>query len=123
MDYETFPWSKRSGNKKSSHKMSLMVWIKVHIKEGNMDEYINLHNSPNGRAYTLSQEGCNSIIRSIDTENKNVLLLTEEWSSMDDWDKYIAKRESGEEDDNFLKKIENLLTNKGHEITFSEIKE
>ena len=29
---------------------------------------------------------------------------------MDDWDKYIAKRESGEEDDNFLKKIENLLT-------------
>ena len=61
------------------------------------------------------------IIRSIDTENKNVLLLTEEWSSMDDWDKYIAKRESGEEDDNFLKKIENLLTNKGHEITFSEI--
>ena len=47
--------------------------------------------------YTLSQEGCNNIIRSIDTENKNVLLLTEEWSSMDDWDKYIAKRESGEE--------------------------
>jgi len=54
-------------------------------------------------------------------ENKNVLLLTEEWSSMDDWDKYIAKRESGEEDDNFLKKIENLLTDKGQEITFSEI--
>ena len=42
--------------------MSLMVWIKVHIKEGKMDEYINLHNSPNGKAYTLSQEGCNSII-------------------------------------------------------------
>ncbi len=36
-------------------------------------------------------------------------------------DKYIAKRETGEEDDNFLKKIENLLTDKGHEITFSEI--
>ena len=101
--------------------MSIMVWIKVHIKEGKMDEYMNLHNSPNGRAYTLSQEGCNNIIRSIDTENKNVLLLTEEWNSMDDWDKYIAKRESGEEDDNFLKKIENLLTDKGHEITFSEI--
>ena len=101
--------------------MSIMVWIKVHIKECKMDEYMNLHNSPNGRAYTLSQEGCNNIIRSIDTENKNVLLLTEEWSSMDDWDKYIAKRESGEEDDNFLKKIENLLTDKGHEITFSEI--
>ena len=101
--------------------MSLMVWIKVHIKECKMEEYINLHNLPNGRAYTLSQEGCKSIIRSIDTENKNVLLLTEEWSSMDDWDKYIAKRERGEEDDNFLKKIENLLTDKGHEITFSEI--
>ena len=101
--------------------MSLMVWIKVHIKEGKMDEYMSLHNSPIGRAYTLSQEGCNNIIRSIDTENKNVLLLTEEWRSMDDWDKYIAKRESGEEDDNFLKKIENLLTDKGHEITFSEI--
>ena len=56
--------------------MSLMVWIKVHIKEGKMDEYMNLHNSSNGRAYTLSQEGCNNIIRSIDTENKNVLLLT-----------------------------------------------
>jgi hypothetical protein len=40
---------------------------------------------------------------------------------MDDWDKYIAKRESGKEDDNFLKKIENLLTDKGQEITFSEI--
>ena len=40
---------------------------------------------------------------------------------MDDWDKYISKRESGKEDDNFLKKIENLLTDKGHEITFSEI--
>ena len=53
--------------------MSLMVWIKVHIKEGKMDEYINLHNLPNGRAYTLSQEGCKSIIRSIDTENKNNL--------------------------------------------------
>ena len=52
--------------------MSIMVWIKVHIKEGKMDEYMNLHNSPNGRAYTLSQEGCNNIIRSIDTENKNV---------------------------------------------------
>ena len=36
---------------------------------------------------------------------------------MDDWDKYIAKRESGEEDDNF-KEDENLLTDKGHEITF-----
>ena len=101
--------------------MSLMVWIKLHVREGKMDELINLHNSPNGRVYTLSQEGCNSIIRSIDTENKNVLLLTEEWSSMDDWDKYIAKRESGKEDDNFLKKIENLLTDKGQEITFSEI--
>ena len=49
--------------------MSLMVWIKVHIKEGKMEEYINLHNLPNGKAYTLSQEGCKSIIRSIDTEN------------------------------------------------------
>ena len=26
--------------------MSIMVWIKVHIKEGKMDEYMNLHNSP-----------------------------------------------------------------------------
>ena len=24
--------------------MSIMVWIKVHIKEGKMDEYMNLHN-------------------------------------------------------------------------------
>ncbi len=101
--------------------MSLMVWIKLHVREGKMDELINLHNSPNGRVYTSSQEGCNSIIRSIDTENKNILLLTEEWSSMDDWDKYITKRESGKEDENFLKKIENLLTEKGQEITFSEI--
>ena len=50
--------------------MSLMVQIKVHIKEGKMDEYLNLHNSPNGKAYTLSQEGCNNIIRSIDKKIK-----------------------------------------------------
>ena len=56
--------------------MSLMVWIKVHIKEGKMDEYMNLHNSPNGRAYTLSQEGCNNIIRSIDTETVSYTHLT-----------------------------------------------
>ena len=42
--------------------MSLMVWIKVHIKEGKMEEYINLHNLPNGRAYTLSQEGAKVLL-------------------------------------------------------------
>ena len=44
---------------------------------------MNLHNSPNGRAYSknhcllyfYTQEGYNNIIRSIDTENKNVLLF------------------------------------------------
>ena len=53
---------------------------------------MNLHNSPNGRAYTLSQEGCNNIIRSIDTENKNVLLFKQK------------QRESGDKMIIFLKK-------------------
>ena len=35
--------------------MSLMVWIKVHIKEGKMDEYINLHNSTNGVIHVINK--------------------------------------------------------------------
>ena len=38
--------------------MAMMVWITVKVKDGNLDQVIELADEPHGSAFTASQKGC-----------------------------------------------------------------
>ena len=38
--------------------MAMMVWITVKVKDGNLDQVIELADGPYGNAFTASQKGC-----------------------------------------------------------------
>ena len=59
----------------------MMVWITVKVKDGNLDQVIELADEPYGNAFTASQKGCERLERSISHENPNQILLTGLWSS------------------------------------------
>ena len=56
--------------------MAMMVWITVKVKDGHLDQVIELADEPHGNAFTASQKGCERLERSISHENPNHILLT-----------------------------------------------
>ena len=73
--------------------MAKMVWITVKVKDGHLDQVIELADEPHGNAFTALQKGCERLERSISHENPNYILLTELWSSKEDWDVYFASQQ------------------------------
>ena len=54
--------------------MAMMVWITVKVKDGNLDQVIELADEPHGNAFTASQKGCERLERSISHEIPNHIL-------------------------------------------------
>ena len=101
--------------------MTIMVWITVKVKEGNCDQVLKLLDSPEGNDFTASQRGCEQLNRSIDHENPNYILLTELWSSKEDWDAYFEMQQEVRDNNGFNKQLLPLLEEDGIKITFSEV--
>ena len=59
------------------------------MKDGNCHQVLELLDSPEGNDFTASQGGCERLERSVDHENPNQILLTELWSSKEDWNAYF----------------------------------
>ena len=76
---------------------------------------------PEGNAFIFSQKGCERLERSVDHENPHHVLLTELWSSKEDWDAYFAIRMKEIEEGGFFSGMVPLLEEDGLKITFSEI--
>jgi quinol monooxygenase YgiN len=57
----------------------------------------------------------------VDNENPNQLLLTERWSSKEDWDAYFAIRMKEIKEGGFFSAVVPLIEEDGLKITFSEI--
>ena len=101
--------------------MAIMVWITVKVKDGNCDQVLKLLDSPEGNDFTASQRGCEQLNRSIDHENPNHILLTELWSSKEDWDVYFEMQQEVRDNNGFNKQLLPLLEEDGIKITFSEV--
>ena len=101
--------------------MAMMVWITVKVKDGNLDQVIELADGPHGNAFTASQKGCERLERSISHENPNHILLTELWSSKEDWDVYFASRHKFRDESGRNTRFLPLLAEDGLQITFSEM--
>ena len=69
--------------------MAILVWITLTAKDGNCHQVLELLDSPEGNDFTASQQGCERLERSVDQDNPNQILLTELWSSKEDWDAYF----------------------------------
>ena len=101
--------------------MAMMVWISIKIKDGNKEQVLKMMDQPEGNSFTFSQKGCERLERSVDHENSNHVLLTELWSSKEDWDAYFAIRMKEIEEGGFFSGMVPLLEEDGLKITFSEI--
>ena len=101
--------------------MAIMVWITVKVKDGNCNQVLELLDSPEGNDFTASQRGCEQLNRSIDHENPNHILLTELWSSKEDWDTYFEMQQEVRDNNGFNKKLLPLLEEDGIKINFSEV--
>ena len=101
--------------------MAIMVWITVKVKDGNCNQVLKLLDSPEGNDFTVSQRGCEQLNRSIDHENPNHILLTELWSSKEDWDAYFEMQQEVRDNNGFNKQLLHLLEEDGIKITFSEV--
>ena len=101
--------------------MAIMVWITVKVKDGNCNQVLKLLDSPEGNDFTVSQRGCEQLNRSIDHENPNHILLTELWSSKEDWDAYFEMQQEVRDNNGFNQRLLPLLEEDGIKITFSEV--
>ena len=101
--------------------MAMMVWITVKVKDGYLDQVIELADEPHGNAFTALQKGCERLERSISHENPNHILLTELWSSKEDWDVYFASQQKLRDENGWNARFLHLLEEDGVQITFSEI--
>ena len=101
--------------------MAIMVWITVKVKDGNCNQVLELLDSPEGNDFTVFQRGCEQLNRSIDHENPNHILLTELWSSKEDWDAYFEMQQEVRDNNGFNKQLLPLLEEDGIKITFSEV--
>ena len=65
---------------------------------------LELLDSPEGNDFTVSQRGCREQPnRSVDHENPNHILLTELWSSKEDWDAYFEMQQEVRDNNVFNK--------------------
>ena len=101
--------------------MAIMVWITVKVKDGKCNQVLELLDSPEGNDFTVSQRGCEQLNRSVDHENPNHILLTELWSSKEDWDAYFEMQQEVRDNNGFNKQLLPLLEEDGIKITFSEV--
>ena len=101
--------------------MAMMVWITVKVKDGHLDQVIELADEPHGNAFTASQKGCERLERSISHENTNHILLTELWSSKEDWDVYFAMAKTVRDENGWNARFLPLLEEDGVQITSSEM--
>ena len=101
--------------------MAMMVWITVKVKDGNLDKVIELADEPHGNAFTALQKGCERLERSISHENTNHILLTELWSSKEEWDVYFAMAKTVRDENGWNARFLPLLEEDGVQITFSEM--
>ena len=102
--------------------MALMVWIDLQVKEGNFSAVVEMMKSPQGMAFTKSQKGCERLERSILSEDSNHIMLTERWTSKEDWDTYFEIRQKEIEEGGFFSKLPPLLDGEDAlKITFSAI--
>ena len=101
--------------------MAILVWITLTAKDGNCHQVLELLDSPEGNDFTASQQGCERLERSVDHDNPNQILLTELWSSKEDWDAYFAIRMKEIEEGGFFSGMVPLFEEDGLKITFSEI--
>ena len=90
------------------------------------DEYSKYMQSYNERqrkksAFTALQKGCERLERSISHENPNHILLTELWSSKEDWDVYFASQQKLRDENGWNARFLPLLEEDGVQITFSEM--
>ena len=101
----------------------LMVWITVNAKKGMRDNLIKILDEPFGHAFTVKQKGCERLERSIDQQNPNCLLLTELWTSRDDWDTYFDLGQKVRDQNGFNKRLGEQLEQDGIQIVFSDLDE
>ena len=97
-----------------------MFWITVKVKDGNCNQVLELLDSPEGNDFTVSQRGCEQLNISIDHDNPNHILLTELWSSKEDWDAYFEMQQEVRDNNGFNKQLLPLLEEDGIKITFSD---
>ena len=101
--------------------MAMMVWITVKVKDDNLDQVIELADEPHGNAFTASQKSCERLERSISHENPNHIMLTELWSSKEEWDVYFAMAKTVRDENGWNARFLPLLEEDGVHITFSEM--
>ena len=101
--------------------MAILVWITLTVKDGNSNQVLELLDSPEGNDFTASQQGCERLERSVDHDNPNQILLTELWSSKEDWDAYFEMQQEVRDNNGFNKQILELIEENGIEIKFSEV--
>ena len=87
--------------------MAMMVWISIKIKDGNKEQVLKMMDQPEGNSFTFSQKGCERLERSEDHENPNHVLLTELWSSKEDW----LDKKTAQEQEPLLNKSWNCFVN------------
>ena len=102
--------------------MAILVWITLTVKDGNCHQVLELLDSPEGNDFTASQQGCERLERSIDHDNPNQILLTELWSSKEDWDAYFEMQKEVRDKNGFNERFLPLIEENGIKITFSEVK-
>ena len=101
--------------------MAILVWITLTAKDGNCHQVLELLDSPEGNDFTASQQGCERLERSVDHDNPNQILLTELWSSKEDWDAYFEMQQEVRDNNGFNQRLWPLLERDGIKITFSEV--
>ena len=101
--------------------MAMMVWITAKVKDGNLNQVMEILDEPYGNTFTASQKGCERLERSISNENPNHMLLTELWSSKEEWDVYFAMAKTVRDENGWNARFLPLLEEDGVHITFSEI--
>ena len=101
--------------------MAILVWITLTVKDGNCHQVLELLDSPEGNDFTASQGGCERLERSVDHDNPNQILLTELWSSKEDWDAYFEMQQEVRDNNGFNKQLLELIEENGIEIKFSEV--
>ena len=89
--------------------MTILVWITLTVKDGNCNQVLELFDSPEGNDFTASQEGCERLERSIDQDNPNQILLTELWSSKEDWNAYFEMQQEVRDNNGFNKQLLELI--------------
>ena len=101
--------------------MTILVWITLTVKDGNCNQVLELLDSPEGNDFTASQEGCERLERSVDHDNPNQILLTELWSSKEDWDACFEMQQEVRDNNGFNTQLSELVEENGIEIKFSEV--